>query len=121
MIKGGFTAWGPLGEGNASVGGVEPVAYGPHFGGSGEAAPSLSALFVSEASLSLGLAQRLRTARKLLAVRGVRGVTRDDMIRNRRCPAVRVDAKERLVTVDGEAVTSQAVAEVPLNRRYMLA
>ena len=121
VIKGGFTAWGPLGEGNASVGGAEPVAYGPHFGGSGEAAPSLSALFVSEASLSLGLAQRLRTARKLLAVRGVRGVTRDDMIRNRRCPAVRVDAKERLVTVDGEAVTSQAVAEVPLNRRYMLA
>ena len=121
VIKGGFTAWAPLGEGNASVGGAEPVIYGPQFGGSGEAARSLSALFVSEASLALGLARRLRTARRLLAVRGVRGVTRDDMVRNRRYPAVRVDSKERVVTVDGEVVTSQAVTEVPLNRRYMLA
>ena len=56
VIKGGFTAWGPLGEGNASVGGVEPVAYGPQFGGTGEAAPSLGALFVSEASLAHGAA-----------------------------------------------------------------
>ena len=111
VIKGGFTAWGPLGEGNASVGGSEPVAYGPQFGGSGEAPPSLSALFVSGASLELGLPQRLRSARRLLAVRGVRGVRREHMVRNRRSPEVRVDTRERVVTVDGEAVTSEAVAE----------
>ena len=35
VIKGGYVAWGALGEGNASIPQSEPVLYGPHWGGSG--------------------------------------------------------------------------------------
>ena len=30
VLKAGFSAWGPAGEGNASIGGTEPVIYGPY-------------------------------------------------------------------------------------------
>jgi urease subunit alpha len=38
VIKGGYPAWGALGEGNASIPLAEPLVYGPHWGGSGIAA-----------------------------------------------------------------------------------
>ena len=47
VLKAGYPAWGPLGEGNATVEGAEPTRYRPDWGGSGAAAASLSATFVS--------------------------------------------------------------------------
>ena len=47
VLKAGYPAWAPLGEGNATVEGAEPTRYRPDFGGSGAAAASLSATFVS--------------------------------------------------------------------------
>ncbi len=35
VLKAGHFAWGPLGEGNASVEGAEPVAYAPHWAATG--------------------------------------------------------------------------------------
>src|SRR6185312_11320974 len=49
VIKGGFPAWGALGEGNASIPLSEPVRYGAHWGGVGVAAASISANFLSAA------------------------------------------------------------------------
>src|SRR5437868_15459983 len=43
VIKGGYVAWGALGEGNASIPQSQPALYGPHWGGQGVAAASLSA------------------------------------------------------------------------------
>ena len=42
-----MAAWGPLGEGNATVEGAEPTRYRPDWGGPAGAAASLSATFVS--------------------------------------------------------------------------
>src|SRR5499425_398889 len=50
VIKGGFPAWGALGEGNASIPGSQPTLYAAHWGGRGLAAASLSASFVSAAA-----------------------------------------------------------------------
>ena len=47
VLKAGYPAWGPLGEGNATVERAEPTRYRPDFGGAGRAAASLSATFVS--------------------------------------------------------------------------
>ena len=33
VFKGGFPAWGPLGEGNASLERAEPTRYRPDWGG----------------------------------------------------------------------------------------
>ena len=120
VIKGGFPAWAPVGDGNASVPGCEPVRYGPMFGGMGRAAAAASAYFVSVASLDAGLARRLDSRRKLLPVRNVRSVTREDMVLNRLTPDVRVDLGSNFVSVNGERVTSSPVSQVPLNRLYFL-
>ncbi|MEA2673206.1 MAG: urease subunit alpha, partial [Chloroflexota bacterium] len=44
VIKGGFAAWSPLGEGNATVQGAEPTRYGRDWAGRSHGAPSASAL-----------------------------------------------------------------------------
>ena len=41
VMKGGVVAWGPIGEGNASVHGAEPTRYGPDWGATGDAAAAL--------------------------------------------------------------------------------
>ena len=120
VIKGGFPAWAPLGDGNASVPASEPTRYGPMFGGMGRAAAAASAYFVSGASLDMGLVRRLDSRRKLLPVRDVRRVTREHMVRNRLVPDIRIDLDSNRVSVNGDAVTSEAIPEVPLNRLYFL-
>ena len=47
VLKAGFAAWAPLGEGNATVERAEPTRYRPDWGGSGRAARELSLTFVS--------------------------------------------------------------------------
>ncbi len=47
ILKGGYSAWAPLGEGNATVERAEPTRYRPDWGGAGRAAASLSITFVS--------------------------------------------------------------------------
>ena len=42
VLKAGYAAWAPLGEGNATVERAEPTRYRPDWGGSGRAAASLS-------------------------------------------------------------------------------
>ena len=47
VFKGGFPAWGPLGDGNASLERAEPTRYRPDWGGTPGAAPLLAATFVA--------------------------------------------------------------------------
>ena len=120
VMKGGFLAWGPMGEGNATVQGAEPTSYGPMFGGIGNNPGALSSLFVSSASIDSGLAKRLNTARSLRPVTGVRTVTKASMLYNTLNPTIEIDGRAAQVLVDREPVTSEAVTEVPLNRLYRL-
>ena len=76
-LKAGHAAWGPLGEGDSSLEGSEPTRYGPHWGAQGTAAAADAVTFVSEAALRAGIARRLGTGRRLVPVRGTRGLTRD--------------------------------------------
>lgn len=120
VMKGGFVAWGPMGEGNATVYGAEPTSYGPMFGGIGNTPGSLGALFVSTASVESGLAKRLNTTRNLLPVRNVREVTKKLMRFNTNCPKIEVDGLAGQVLVENTLATSEPVANVPLNRLYRL-
>ena len=120
VMKGGFVTWGPMGEGNATVPGSEPTSYGPMFGGIGINPSALSALFVSSDSIESGLDRRLRTARSLRPVTGVRTVRKGAMLHNSVSPHIEVDGQAAQVTVDDVPVTSEAVTQVPLNRLYRL-
>jgi urease subunit alpha len=120
VIKGGAVAWGPIGEGNASVHGAEPTRYGPDWGATGDASPSLSTTFVSAAGLDNGIAETLGTRRRVVAVRGTRGLERGDLAANTAVPAIEVSPADGTVTLDGRVLAAEPVSRVPLNRRFLL-
>jgi len=120
VIKGGYQAWGLLGEGNASVSRSEPVLYAPHWGGSGIAAANLSANFVSAAAAAGDFARRVSTRRRSVAVEATRRVTKRDMRGNRANPRIHVDPTTAEVMINGEPLPVLPTDELPLNRRYLL-
>jgi urease subunit alpha len=123
VFKGGFPAWGPLGEGNATVERAEPTRYRADWAGVSTAAPKVSATFVSaglsEAQVG-ALRTRLGTRRTLLPVGGVRGITRDTLHANRATPAVEIDVRSGAVSLGAVRLGVDPVEEVPLSRRYLL-
>jgi urease subunit alpha len=123
VFKGGFPAWGPLGEGNATVERAEPTRYRPDWAGVPTAAPTVSATFVSgglsPAQLD-ALRGRLATRRTLLPVGGVRGITRGSMHANRAVPPVDIDVRTGGVSLHETRLAVAPVDEVPLSRRYLL-
>jgi urease subunit alpha len=121
ILKAGHFAWGPLGEGNATVEGAEPRRYKAHWGGLGRTPASLSVTFVSRAAMEAGIAARLGGERRLVAVAGTRSVRKDSLIAGRACPPVTVDLADGTVRLDGRVMAADPVAEVPLSRRYLLA
>src|SRR5687767_8206908 len=89
VLKGGLPAWGPIGDGNASVERAEPTRFRTDWGGQPHAAASLSATFVSGAAT--GSPELRRSGREVVAVRGTRRLTRQSLLRNRAVAAVDVD------------------------------
>ncbi len=122
VLKSGYAAWAPLGEGNASVERAEPTRYRPDWGGSGRAAASLSATFVSGRGVAdRALRARLEASgRSVVAVRGTRDLRRGSLARNRATAPIEIDPTDGRVTLDGRALEVEPVTDLPLNRRYFL-
>lgn len=120
VIKGGFQAWGPIGEGNATIQGVEPQVFGPHWGGFGNAPASLSASFVSAAAADAGFQRWVSTRRQVLPVRGTRRIGKRQMLFNAANPAIAIDPRSGAVLIDGAPLPAIPMDPVPLSRRYLL-
>ncbi|MGZ5213820.1 MAG: urease subunit alpha [Actinomycetota bacterium] len=120
VMKGGVVAWGPIGEGNASVHGAEPTRFGPDWGATGNAVAALATTFVSAAALDAGIARMLATRRRVVAVRGTRNIRRADLVANTAVPPIEVSPVDGTVTLHGRVLAAEPVSEVPLNRRYFL-
>lgn len=120
VFKGGFPAWGPLGEGNASLERAEPTRYRADWAGTPGAAPTVSLTFVSGVADRPALARRLATRRALVPVRGVRGITRASLHANRATAPVEIDPATGSVSLGGRRLAVEPVPEVPLSRRYLL-
>jgi urease subunit alpha len=125
VLKSGYAAWGPLGDGNATVERAEPTRYRPDWGGSGLAGALLGATFVSAAAgedTAAGRALRSRTGsrRRFSAVRDLRGLSRSDLARNRATAPIDVSRVDGRVTLTGRELAVAPVSEIPLNRRFFL-
>ena len=123
VFKGGYPAWGPLGEGNASVERAEPTRYRPDWAGLATAAPRVSATFVWGGLASgevTALRDRLGTRRTLLPAAGMRELTRSSLLHNRATVPVDIDVRTGEVTLGGVRLAVGPVDEVPLSRRYLL-
>ncbi len=120
VLKGGFPAWGAVGDPNASTAFCQPVRIAAQIGGMGAAPARHSIAFVSRAALDTGGAAELPTAKERIAVHSTRGLGAVDMIGNDAVAAVRVDPATHVVTVDGEPVAAEAATDVPLSGLHLL-
>ncbi|MGW2084573.1 urease subunit alpha [Streptomyces sp. NPDC001880] len=119
VLKSGFPAYGVTGDPNAATDTCEPLVLGPQFGAYGATAADISVAFVSQAAAQLG-ADSMPTRRRRVGVRGTRGIGPGDLIHNSRTGEVAVDARNGLVTLDGDPLRSEPAESVSLNRLYFL-
>jgi urease subunit alpha len=119
VLKAGYPAWGPLGEGNATVERAEPTLFAADWGGGGAVAARLGVTFVAPGA---GEAVRRRTsgARPLVEIGRTRGLTRADLWLNRATAPVEIDPRTGRVTLQGEPLAVDRATDLPLNRRYLL-
>ena len=121
VIKGGVIAAAAMGDPNASIPTPQPVHYRPMFGAYGSALAGTALTFVSRASLDKGLASNLRTTRRLVAVTNTRGgIGKRSMIHNDATPVLKVDPELYRVEADGEHLTCEPAAVLPMAQRYFL-
>ena len=120
VLKGGMIAAAPMGDPNASIPTPQPVHYRPMFGAFGGATASTSVTFVSAAAAAAGVDQAYGLATPLVAVRDTRKVTKADMVHNAATPSVDVDPQTYDVRADGELLTCEPAATLPLAQRYFL-
>ncbi|HET9058377.1 MAG TPA: urease subunit alpha [Acidimicrobiales bacterium] len=120
VIKGGLIAWSQMGDANASVPTPEPVIARPMFGAYGPVPSQTSLAFVAPAAIEDGLAGRLQSERPLVAVRNTRGLSKADMPLNDALPDIKVDPDSFRVWVEGELVSEQPAAALPMTQRYFL-
>ncbi len=120
VVKGGFIAWGAMGDANASIPTPQPVLYRPMFGAFGGATAATSLTFVSRAALEAGLADELRLHKRLAAVARCRAVGKADMVHNHATPELQVDPETYAVRADGELLTCEPAEILPMAQRYFL-
>jgi urease subunit alpha len=76
--------------------------------------------FVSRAALAAGVPRRLGLGRRAVAVSRCRGLGKKDMVLNDALPRIEVDAETYEVKADGERLTSEPAAVLPMAQRYFL-
>ncbi|WP_165175307.1 urease subunit alpha [Desulfovibrio sp. ZJ369] len=118
IIKGGMISWANMGDPNASLPTPQPACYRRMFGGMGLALPRTRMTFVSQAALDCNVGEKLQLRSRLEAVRNIRGLSKQDMIRNNRLPRIEVDPETFAVKVDGEHATVKPVERVSLGQLY---
>jgi urease subunit alpha len=120
ILKGGFIAMAAMGDPNASIPTPQPVHMRPMFGSFGGAIGATSLSFVSQASLQQGVAEGYGLRKRIAAVKGVRGVTKAQMVHNAWLPAMEIDAQTYSVRADGQLLTCEPATVLPMAQRYFL-
>ncbi|MBD2635817.1 urease subunit alpha [Limnothrix sp. FACHB-881] len=120
VIKGGAIAWAQMGDANASIPTPQPVHGRPMFASFGKAINSTSLTFVSKAALKAGVPEKLGLQRQVVAVSGIRSIRKSDMKLNDAQPAIEVDPQTYEVFADGQLLTCEPAAVLPMAQRYFL-
>ena len=119
VIKSGMIVMAPMGDPNASIPTPQPSHYRPMFGAFGGALAK-SITFVSSASLESPELKALGLGKRVEAVRATRTLRKSDMIHNAARPHIEVDSETYEVRADGELLTCQPAARLPMTQRYFL-
>ena len=120
VVKGGFIAWGAMGDSAASLMTCEPLLMRPQWGAFGRAKQHLSVNFVTQPAVDYDIQGRLGLAKQCLPARGTRKLNKTHMLHNDACPNITVNPQTFDVMVDGKVITCEPAKVVPLGQRYML-
>ncbi|MFP2902405.1 urease subunit alpha [Corallococcus sp. 4LFB] len=120
VLKGGFIAWGQMGDANASIPTPQPYLMRPMFGARGRARGSTSLAFVSGRALKEGTVQGLGLTKRLSAVVNCRALGKKDMRLNDALPVITVDPETYEVRADGALLRCEPATWLPLAQRYSL-
>jgi urease subunit alpha len=120
VIKGGMIAAAAMGDPNASIPTPQPVHYRPMFGAFGSARSATNVTFISGAALEAGVPEALELRKRIVPVRDTRSVRKRDMVHNDYLPEIEVDPETYEVRADGELLSCEPAALLPLAQRYFL-
>ncbi len=120
VLKGGTIAWAQMGDANASIPTPQPSYIRPMYAAMGRAVGPTSIAFVSRGCVEAGIADGYGLHKRIAAVSRCRGLTKADMRLNDATPDITVDPETFRVTADGEHLTCDPAAKLPLTRRYHL-
>lgn len=118
ILKGGIIAHAQMGDPNASIPTPQPVYPRPMFGALGSAVGATSLAFVSNASRDTVANYGL--SKSAVAVQNCRTIGKKDMQLNDLTPGIHIDPETYQVTVDGETLTCEPAAKLPLAQLYNL-
>ncbi len=120
IIKSGMIAAAPMGDPNASIPTPQPVHYRPMFGAYGRASQETSMLFISQAAMDEGLAEKIQLQSAIGVTRNTRNINKNDMILNDYQPEIEVDSQLYTVRADGVLLTCEPAESLPFAQRYFL-
>jgi urease subunit alpha len=120
VLKLGSIAAAPMGDPNASIPTPQPVHYRPMFGALGRALTHSAVVFVSKAAAEADLGRRLGVDKKLIPVENTRNIGKAAMIHNALLPKIEVDPETYEVRVDGDIITCEPAATLPMAQRYFM-
>ncbi|WP_406720499.1 urease subunit alpha [Thioclava litoralis] len=119
VLMGGMIISAQMGDPNGSIP-AQPFYTRNMFGAYGRALGASAVTFVSQAAEADGVAARLGLQKQVLAVKGTRGIGKADMIHNAARPKIEVHPETYEVRANGELLTCEPAAELPLAQRYFL-
>jgi urease subunit alpha len=120
VIKAGMIVAAPMGDPNASIPTPQPVHYRPMFAAFGSARHATRMTFLSQAAHEADVHRHLGLESRIGVVRNCRGVQKADMILNDWQPTIEVDPQTYAVRANGELLTCEPAAVLPMAQRYFL-
>lgn len=120
VIKGGAIVCAQMGDPNASISTPEPVHMRPMFGSFGGVIGETSITFVSKQALEEGVPEKLGLTSRIKAVFDTRTVRKTDLKHNNATPQIEVDPETYEVRANGELLTCEPLAHLPMTQRYFL-
>lgn len=120
VLKGGLIAYAAMGDANASIPTPQPVLGRMMFGGFGRAVQRTSYTFISQAAYAGQLHERLGLQKLIAPVKSCRNLSKANMLLNDFLPEITVDPETYEVRANGELLTCEPAAVLPMAQRYFL-
>ncbi|KAI9043086.1 urease Ure [Aspergillus affinis] len=117
IMKSGMIVAAQMGDPNGSIPTIEPVIMRPQFGAN---VPSLSVMWVSQASIDSGTVQSYGIKKRIEAVKNCRNVGKADMKHNDAMPKMHVDPESYVVEADGMLCDALPAETLPLTQDFFV-